>query len=87
MDHMFFSLKLLCKKSTYNINHCASMIKKNPFFFSCWALYYKCVEPSATFILLLLFSVFYLNKGVKNRFLCNNGQQTFHDTFEDLLSK
>jgi hypothetical protein len=87
MDHMFFSLKLLCKKSTYNINHCGSTIKKNSFFFSCWALYHKCVEPSVAFILLLLFNVFYLNKGVKNIFLCNNGQQTFHGTFEDLLSK
>jgi hypothetical protein len=49
----FFSLKLLCKKYTYNINHYASIVKKN----SCWALYSKCIESDATFNLLLLFNV------------------------------
>ncbi len=49
----FFSLKLLCKKYTYNINHYASIVKTIP----CWAFYSKCIEPNATFNLLLLFSV------------------------------
>jgi hypothetical protein len=51
-----FSLKLLCRKDTYNVNHCAGTIKKIHFF-SCWALYCKYVEPNATFNLLLLFSL------------------------------
>jgi hypothetical protein len=52
----FFSLKLLFKKDTYNISHCMSTIKKNLNFFSCWALYYKCIKPGTTFYSLCMFS-------------------------------
>jgi hypothetical protein len=59
-----FSLKLLSEKDIYNIYHSyffyytfVDIVKKNPFFCSHWALYYKCVELGATFNSLLLFSV------------------------------
>ncbi len=56
-----FSLKLLCKKDTYNVYHRANIVKKIKKKKSCWALYYKCVEPSVTFNLLLFFNVYPLN--------------------------
>ncbi len=59
-DITFFSLKLLCKKNMYNINYCASIIK-NLFFFSCLALYYKCIELGVTLKSFLIFNVCILN--------------------------
>jgi hypothetical protein len=32
VHHMFFSLKLLCKKDIYDINYCVGTIKKIDFF-------------------------------------------------------
>jgi hypothetical protein len=31
-SHVFF-FETICKKNIYNVNHCASIIKKNPNFF------------------------------------------------------
>ncbi len=41
---LFFSLNLLCKKDTYNVNHCVVDPKK----IHCWALYCNCVKPDTT---------------------------------------
>jgi len=52
----FFFETIVCKKDIYNINHCANIIKIF-WFFSCWALYYKCIKLGVVFNFLLLFSV------------------------------
>jgi hypothetical protein len=57
MTSHFFSLNLLCKKNTYNINYCVGIVKKHSklFFMSCIIL--QCVELGAALNSLLIFSV------------------------------
>jgi hypothetical protein len=57
MTSHFFSLKLLCKKNTYNINYCVVLVKKHSklFFMSCIIL--QCVELGVALNSLLIFCV------------------------------
>jgi hypothetical protein len=62
-----FSLKLLCKKYTYNINHCVGIIEKTPIFFHVGHCTTNVLNSVLHLFHCYYFSVCYLNKGVKKQ--------------------